>query len=328
MDIRSFIEGPLLEFVFFIFFLGIILRFIFFLIATFANGNSKSKSKYKIYNSANIIKLFVPLHKAIGKKPFYSILRYVFHLCMILTPVFLAGHVALLSDSFLRLSWPALPGIVADILTIAFILLNIIFLLRRIILRHVRERSAVFDYIFLVICLLPFLSGYFLVHGTLNSIGFFSDNLLYIHILCSCLMILTAVFLFAGTRLDVKSCVGCASCEINCPTGTLETENRGMQKIFNYSQYKCITCGSCVYVCPENAAELRHAFGISKFFKILGKQMIRAVDLKKCLKCGTLFAPEPQIAKLGKTINKDYYQLCPDCKIANLAEINPNQIPV
>ena len=320
MNFPLFIEGPLLWFVFSLLVAGIVFRFTFFIIATFTKDQYMNKPTDWMNGLVSVGKLFIPLHKAVIKKPFYTILRYVFHICMIVTPIFLAGHVALLEMSSLELSWPTLPDNVADIMTIAFIVLGVLFLLRRIVYRNIRERSSVFDYIFLILCILPFLSGYFLAHGSLDSINFFNDNILSIHILSSCVMIIMVVFLFIRTRLDKKTCVGCAACEIICPTGTLESAIQGVQRIFNYSHYQCISCGSCIYACPEDAAELRHEFGLREFFQVLGKKIIRAVELKECRKCGTRFAPEPQVFKLGKTIDKDYLYFCPNCKMDNLVD--------
>jgi ferredoxin len=306
--------------------IGVVFRLTFFLIATFKKDQHGENPPKRTNSWVSVGKLFIPLHKAILKKPFYTILRYVFHICMIVTPIWLAGHVSLLEVSSLELSWITLPDNVADIMTIIFIGLGVLFLLRRVIFNNIRERSSAFDYIFLVICLLPFVSGYFMAHGTLDSIDFFSENIFSIHILTSCLMTIMVVFLFVGTRLDIRSCIGCASCEINCPTGTLESAIQGVQKVFNYSQYQCISCGSCIYACPEDAVELRHELGLKRFFQVLQKRMIRAVELKECRRCGARFAPEPQIAKLGHIISKDYYQFCPDCKITNLVSFDSEQV--
>ncbi len=87
---------------------------------------------------------------------------------------------------------------------------------------------------------LPFLTGCFLTHGTLEPIPFFAENMRLIHFISAEAMILIAVFLFCRTRLDPRTCTGCASCVLSCPTGTLETKGFGTLKIFSYSHCQCI----------------------------------------------------------------------------------------
>ncbi len=322
MDFESFIEGPLLWVVFSIFIIGILFRVSFFFFSLFKSNKYKSL-KWKFILTAVIRRFFIPLHKAIIKRPIYTILRYIFHICMVVLPIGLSGHIILWESSSLELSWPALPDAAADWMIFIFIGLAVLFLLRRIIFPEIRRKSSTFDYFFIIICLLPFLSGYFYTHGTLDSIPFFADNMLNIHILSGCLMIITAVFLFLRSRLDIKKCTGCAACELDCPTGTLESNDREIERIFTYSYYLCISCGACIDACPEGAAELRHEIGLMRFFQVLKKREIRSVELKICEKCGALFAPMAQLDKISEmiTIKEDYIYFCPKCKKINYAEV-------
>lgn len=318
MDIEEFLLGPLLWITFSIVIIGILSRIFFFLFSIFSSHKYKDLGWRFILTTVG--RLFVPLHKAVLKKPIYTVLRYIFHICMILVPVGLSGHIVLWESSSIELSLPALPDAPAEWMTIIFIILAVVFLVRRIIFPGIRRQSSAFDYIFIIICLLPFLSGYFLAHGTLDGIAFFADNMLSIHILSGCVMMVTVVFLFLRTRLDIEKCTGCAACELDCPTGTLESCDEGNRRIFSYSHYECISCGTCINVCPEDAAGLRHEIGLKQFFRVLKKQEIREVELKVCQKCGAFFAPEPQLHRLGKTIDEDYIYFCPRCKKRNYAD--------
>lgn len=318
MDFGSFIEGPLLWVVFSIFFTGILARGTFFLVSIFKGRKYKQLNRGFLFTTVG--RFFFPLHGAVFKRPVYTILRYIFHICMVVVPVGLPAHILLWESSSLELSWPALPDAAADGMTVFFILLGLGFLVRRIVLPGGRRVSSTFDYIFIIICLLPFLSGYALAHGTLDGVPFFLDNMLTIHILSGCIMIITAVFLFLRSRLNIKKCTGCAACETDCPTGTLESEDKGPRRIFTYSHYLCISCGTCIAVCPESAAELRHEMGPVRFFPVLKKQEIRSVELKICQKCGAFFAPAPQLDRLIETITEEYIHFCPRCKKRNYAD--------
>ena len=209
----------------------------------------------------------------------------------------------------------------ADVMTILVMVLALFFLMRRVIVPSVRSGSTMYDFIIIVITALPFLSGYFLTHGTLDSVAFFEEHMTVIHVLSGEAMIMTAVFLFCRTRLNTEKCVACAACEISCPTGTLESEDKENKRIFTYSHYQCICCGACVETCPEKAAELRHEISLNRFLQFIPKQEIRSVDLMACQRCGAFFTPEPQLDKIGKTFTHDYTRFCPRCRKVNIGEV-------
>ncbi|MBW1803582.1 MAG: 4Fe-4S dicluster domain-containing protein, partial [Deltaproteobacteria bacterium] len=148
----------------------------------------------------------------------------------------------------------------------------------------------------------------------------FADHLWTMHVLGGEIMIIAVVFLFCRIRLNPRTCTGCASCVLSCPTGTLESADEGPLRRFTYGHYQCICCGSCVNTCPENAAELRHEISLKRYFQILARQEIRSVELESCARCGALFVPEPLMEKVRKTISEDYLRYCPNCRKAERGE--------
>jgi ferredoxin len=140
-----------------------------------------------------------------------------------------------------------------------------------------------------------------------------------IHVLCGEAILIGVVFLFYRTRLREERCTGCAACESSCPTGTLESKDEGKLRTFTYSPYQCVCCGACIHACPEEAAELRHAISIRNFFRVIPKDKIRSVELAVCKGCGALFAPEPLLDRVAKTIVDDYGGYCSTCKKTKLA---------
>ena len=318
MNFSSFIEGPLLWTVFLLFIIGITVRIVFFFFEIIKSSKDKD---YKLwYSLVTFGRSLLPFHNAARKKPIYATLRYIFHICLIAVPVWLSGHIALWEESRFELTWTSLPDAWADWMTLLLLGLAIYFLIRRIVVKDIRFTSSVPDYVIIILTALPFATGYFLTHGSLESIAFLGNNMWTIHILSGEAMILMAVFLFCRTRLNTQKCTGCAACELNCPTGTLESTDEGNVRIFTYSHYQCICCGACVNTCPEEAAELRHEISLARFFQIFPKQEIRSVELTACERCGALFAPEPQLDKVAQTITADYLHFCPTCRKANLRD--------
>lgn len=325
MDIESFIEDPLLMIVFSIFLTGILARIAFSFLSIYISNNAKSFGWS--YIMLTIGRSLFPFHKTIMKRPMYTIIRYVFHICLVVVPIWLAGHIMLLEMSWLELSWTPLPDVIIDYMTIILLCLAVFFIIRRIILSKIRSSSSPADYLLIIIIILTYSSGYFLAHGTLDSISFFEKNMFLIHVLCGEIMLIMAVFLFIRSRIDDKKCTGCAACELSCPTGTLEYKDIDKYRYFCYSHYQCVCCGSCIGTCPEEATEIRHEIGLRRFFQIVSKREIRSVELKLCENCGALFAPEPQLEKIRETVTDDYINFCTRCKNKNFADVFRKQAP-
>jgi len=319
MDFYSIVEGPLLWIVSLVFLAGLLIRLSFFLYSIIIS-NSRNEEKEQICTVSTLGRFFLPLHKASTKKPIYTALRYIFHGCLFVVPIWLSGHIVLWSESRFEWDWAALPDAWADWMTLILLALAAYFLLRRLISTNIRRNSSILDILLIIITALPFLTGYFLTHGTLESITFLGDNMVIIHMLSGQLMILMALFLFYKPRLDTKSCTGCASCVQNCPTETLVANDKGNLRIFSYAHFQCICCGSCVSVCPEDAAELRHEINAKRFLQVFSRREIRSVELEACERCGAYFAPEPQMGQIVLIFDSDCIKCCPNCRKAKLGE--------
>jgi len=317
MDFDSFVEGPLLWTVFIAFFAVVIARSIFFvfrILKTREDGRENRAHPLSIFG-----RFFLPFHKAIAKKPFYAGLRYLFHFCLFVVPIWLGGHISLWEESRFEWSWTSLPGGLADWMTLILLGIAAYFVLRHLGSQRLRSDSSSGDFLVILFAALPFLSGYFLTHGSMDGLPFLQKNMRVLHVLSGEAMILMAAFLFCRTRLSPSRCTGCASCELSCPTGTLESKDEGRFRIFDYSHYQCICCGACVNTCPEDAAELRHEIILRGFFQVLPKQHIRTVNMQVCQKCGASFVPEPLLKKITKTFEDEYLLFCPNCRKASVA---------
>ena len=317
MDFESFVEGPLLWIVSLMFVAGLVARTVYFSMAIVKGGNRK---KIRETNLATVfVRLLLPFHKGVIKMPIYATLRFLFHICLIVVTIWLSGHIVLWEESRFEWSWTALPDALADWMTLLLLALAAYFLIRRIALSEARLNSSASDYVLIFITALPFLTGYLLAHGSLDSISFMENNMRFIHVLSGEIMLIAVAFLFCRTRLNKDRCTGCAACETNCPTGTLESRDQGEMRVFSYSLFQCIRCGACVNACPEQAAELKHEFGLKAFCRPFRSEVVQSVELATCQGCGVLFAPVALLDRVEQTISDNYRGFCSSCKKTKLA---------
>jgi nitrate reductase gamma subunit len=194
MDFYSLVEGPLLWVAFLTFIIGSILRAVLF----FSVSRKMDKIIYQHFNWKYVLSTFgrwlLPLNKDVAKNPVFTICGYIFHICLIAVPVWLSGHITLWEESRFEWSWLAIPDGLADWMTLIFLAIAIFFLLRRIFSADIRLLSTFSDYLLLVVTALPFMSGYFLTHGTLDGFGYLGDNMLMIHMLSGELMLILIPF--------------------------------------------------------------------------------------------------------------------------------------
>lgn len=194
MDLYSFVEGPLLWISFLTFFVGSLVRVILFL----SISQKKDQIIYQYFNwkyiLATVARWLLPLNKDVVKTPVFTISAYIFHICLLVVPIWFSGHIVLWEESRFEWSWTPIPDGLADWMTLVLLTIAFLFLLRRIISADIRLMSTFSDYFLLVVTALPFLTGYFLTHGTLDSIGFLGDNMPIIHMLSGELMLILIPF--------------------------------------------------------------------------------------------------------------------------------------
>jgi nitrate reductase gamma subunit len=196
---HNFIEGPLVSIAFVVFVLGLIFQFFQFFKLT--------KKKEWIYPPVEVKRekktagkwaalCLASLNGTLWKTdPLMTIATSVFHVFLILVPVFLLGHNILLSQSWGLNLW-SLPESVADILTLVVLICVAFFLGRRLFLSRVRVITSLYDYVVLLIALAPFLTGYFAYHQ-----WFHYESVMTVHILSGEIMLMTIPFTKLGHML-------------------------------------------------------------------------------------------------------------------------------
>lgn len=190
MDFYSFVEGPLLWIAFLTFVIGTVMRIVMFL----GLSSKRDKVMYRYFSwkyvFATLGRWLLPLNKDVGKNPVFAVLVYVFHICLIVVPIWLSGHIVLWEESRFGWSWSAIPESWADWMTLLVLAIAVFFFLRRLLSPDIRLLSSLSDYLLIVVTALPFMTGYFLTHGTLDSIAFLGNNMQLIHMLAGELMLI------------------------------------------------------------------------------------------------------------------------------------------
>ncbi len=117
--------------------------------------------------------------KKLGNRVVLSLTSVVFHISILLVPLLLAGHIALWERGT-GMSWPALPNLVADILTIAAVLTAVLLVVQRAMARASRGLSRFQDYAIPLVIAVPFVSGLLVMHPEWSPISFTTALLIHV----------------------------------------------------------------------------------------------------------------------------------------------------
>ncbi len=159
--------GPLAWLAFLIFFIGIAVRVVLYIRGLDWKLDRVTYTVNTMYGIKGALRsiLFwiIPFaSRSWRTKPLFTILVFVFHLGLLITPVFLLGHNLLLKERWGVSLWTISEG-TADLLTIAVMVSAGFLFLHRIALPEVRILTTAYDYLLLLIAVAPFITG-FLAH--------------------------------------------------------------------------------------------------------------------------------------------------------------------
>lgn len=160
----AFVAGPLAWIAFILFFGGLLLRLIQLLVLVNKTEKfifSYMSFKYSLRSIGHWILPFATVNWR--RHPVLTTVTFIFHICLLLAPVFLLAHVILI-DEAIGLSWWTLPDAVADTMTLLIIAGGIFFLVRRLTQPEVQYVTDASDYILLAIVLAPFITGFMAYH--------------------------------------------------------------------------------------------------------------------------------------------------------------------
>lgn len=166
--IYNVVSGPLVWAAFVIFIGGSLYR----LWKMFALINKKDRFIYTYmslsYSLRSIGHWILPFGTTSWRMhPAMTVATFAFHICLILLPIFLTGHVVMIAFSW-GASWPTLPAVLADVMTVIVIACCIFFLVRRIVQKEVKYLTTPSDFVLLLITVAPFITGFFAYHQWLD----------------------------------------------------------------------------------------------------------------------------------------------------------------
>jgi nitrate reductase gamma subunit len=124
------------------------------------------------------LKWLVPIDR-VRNRFLFSLTTIAFHVSIILVPLLLAGHIALIKRGT-GLSWPGLPNLAADVLTILAVAAALALIVQRATAKTSRSLSRFQDYAIPLVIAVPFVSGFLVMHPALNPFGYTATLLVHV----------------------------------------------------------------------------------------------------------------------------------------------------
>jgi nitrate reductase gamma subunit len=163
-SLLEFARGPLFRFSIIIMIFGLV-RLVFLDLYSAYRAYQRAGDKtlpWGLIISRSLEWLF-PVKRIAHNRPIYSILSIIFHIGLILVPVFLFAHVQLW-ESGIGVSWPALPYNWAYWLTVSTIVTAVLLLIGRIFNKSSSFISRKQDFLWPILLLIPFVTGFVCSH--------------------------------------------------------------------------------------------------------------------------------------------------------------------
>ena len=163
-EIYNFVSGPLAWLAFILFFGGCLYRLVrLFMLVKEKEPFIFTYMSWK-YSLRSIFHWIIPFGTVNWRRhPVLTVVTFVFHIALVIAPIFLLAHVILL-DEALNLSWWALPDAWVDVLTVVVIIGCLFFLVRRLTQPEVKFVTSASDFVILAVVAAPFITGFIAYH--------------------------------------------------------------------------------------------------------------------------------------------------------------------
>ena len=160
----NFVSGPLAWIAFLLFFGGSIYRIVRMLKMVAEKEKFIFSYMSWRYSLRSIFHWIIPFATVNWRRqPILTVVTFTFHICLLITPIFLLSHVVLWDEAF-DISWWTLPDALADVMTVIVILGAVYFLIRRLSLPEVKYVTSASDFVILAIVAAPFVTGFLAYH--------------------------------------------------------------------------------------------------------------------------------------------------------------------
>ena len=171
----QFVTGPLAWISFAVFFIGIIVRAVLYIRGLNWQMDRVAYRPHMRYGIRGAVRSIVYWLLPYGthswrNNPFFTLLVFLLHIGVLITPVFLLGHNVLLQERW-GFSLPTISEGAADLLTVLVIFSAVFLVLRRIALTEVRIITDAYDYLIIAIAVAPFVTG-LIAHYQVGSYQF------------------------------------------------------------------------------------------------------------------------------------------------------------
>ncbi len=163
-EIYRFVTGPLAWASFLVFIVGSIVRIAHMIhLVRKKEGFILSYMSWK-YGLRSIVNWLIPYGPVnMQRHPALATVTFIFHFCLLFTPIFLLSHVVLWDEAW-NVSYWSMPDAVADVLTVVVVLCCGFFWFRRRLQPVVRYLTSTSDYLILLLVAAPFVTGFIAYH--------------------------------------------------------------------------------------------------------------------------------------------------------------------
>jgi nitrate reductase gamma subunit len=189
----EFVTGPLAWLSFAVFFIGLIVRIVMYIKGLNWQMDRVTYTQNVAFGIKGALRSIFFWLVPFGTRswrfyPGFTIIVFVFHIGLLVSPLLLPAHNILLQQSW-GFSFPTLPEAVADVMTMGVIVAAVFIILRRIALPEVRILTKPYDFLVLAIAVAPFVTG-FLAYHQVAGYRFW----LIAHVLCGEIMLVAIPF--------------------------------------------------------------------------------------------------------------------------------------
>lgn len=177
----EFGRGPLFRLCFVLMVLGLLRTFLFSLLGMIRARRRAGDRAIPWWNlTKSTIGWLFPVGRLWRARPVYSAISFIWHIGLILVPLFLGAHVLLWKRS-LGFAWFTIPQQWADILALTTIIASFLLFIGRVGSREARALSRRQDYLWPLLIALPFISGFFCVNVPLSSRQYEISMLIHVY---------------------------------------------------------------------------------------------------------------------------------------------------